>query len=148
MKAPPKLAASQIERRFAKLRRVVAESQVRPGWIEFLRRALGMSLRDIARHTGLSLATIAKMEKREQEGAITIASLRKIAEAVDCDVIYALVPRRPVEEILRDRARAKARSLIQAADVHMSLEDQQVSRSLERRIEELAEQLIADGKVW
>jgi vacuolar-type H+-ATPase subunit H len=74
--------------------------------------------------------------------------LRPIADAVDCDVIYALVPRRPVEEILRDRARAKARLLIQAADVHMSLEDQQVSRSLERRIEELAEQLIADGKVW
>lgn len=148
MRAPPKLAASQIERRFAKLRRIAAESHVRPGWIEFLRRALGMSIRDIARHTGLSFATIAKMEKREQEGTITIASLRKIADAVDCDVIYALVPRRPVEEILRDRARAKATAIIQAADVHMSLEDQRVRRSLKSRIEELAEQLIDDGKVW
>lgn len=37
-----------------------------------------------------------------------MSTLHKAAEALDCDVVYAIIPRRPLEEIVDERARAIA----------------------------------------
>ena len=142
------LAAVQVERRLSRLRRIVKDATVRPGWIYFIRHAFGMTQNDLAKAAKLSAATVAQMEHREPEGRITLETLRKLANAMDCDMVCAIVPRKPIAKIVRERAIAKATEIIQRADEHMTLEDQRVKGSLKERIERLAEHLIDTDSVW
>ena len=102
---------------------------IRPkeGWVRTLRKALGMSSPQLARHLGMSKSQASQMERMEAEDRITLKQLRRVADALDCDLLYALVPRKPVEEIVRDRAVLKAQSLVSKTNVQMALEAQQLS---------------------
>jgi len=58
-----------------------------------IRDALGMSLTAFARRLAMTPAGARKLEQAEAEDVITLASLRKLAEALDCELHYALVVR-------------------------------------------------------
>ena len=75
------------------------------------------------------------MEQGEAAGTVTLNTLRQAAEALDCQLVYALVPRSTLEDTVRQRADVLARS--QLARVHhtMRLEDQAL------RSEDLAAEL-------
>jgi predicted DNA-binding mobile mystery protein A len=148
MKPAQGLASDQIERRFSAIRKTAKHMRIHPGWIHFVRMALGMSLADLAKASKLAPATVAQMEQREPEGRITIESLRRLADASGCELVYAIVPKTKVSALLKQRALLKAEATIRAADIQMSLEDQRVSVSMKSRIQRLAAQLVRDGKVW
>ena len=97
------------------------------GWIRSFRKALGMSGPQLAIRLGVSKAQASQMERMELEDHITIKQLRRVANALDCQLVYALIPRKPVAEIVRERAQLKAKQLVRKADVQMALEAQQVS---------------------
>jgi predicted DNA-binding mobile mystery protein A len=103
---------------------------IRPkeGWIRTLRKALGMSSPQLAQRLGISRAQASQMERMEVEDRITLKQLRRVAGNLDCELVYALVPRKSVAEMVRDRARLKARQLVQKTDVQMRLEQQQLSK--------------------
>lgn len=63
------------------------------GWIRAIREALGMSLRQMASRLGTSAPGARKLEESEANGTISLKSLRRAAEALDCIIIYALVPK-------------------------------------------------------
>jgi len=142
------LAISQIEKRLKRLRGILSEAQVTPGWIYYMRHALGLTLEKLGMRANLSKATIQQVEKRETQGRITIATLKKLADAMDCEFIYALVPRSELKTFLFEKAYKKAEKIIKNADVHMSLEDQKVTESIELRIKRLAQELMARGDIW
>ncbi len=75
------------------------------GWIRAVRNALGMSGRQLARRLGLTQQSVARMEKDEIAGALTIKTLRRVAESLDCVLVYGIVPRESLESIVQDRAR-------------------------------------------
>jgi predicted DNA-binding mobile mystery protein A len=86
--------------------------------------------------------SVEDMQKDEVSGAIKLQTLRKLANALDCDVVYALVPRKPLQEVRRDRATEVARIQIGRVSHSMRLEDQEVNteaeqNELNRRIEKL-----------
>src|ERR1700694_4268773 len=62
------------------------------GWLKAVRTALGMSAKQLGQRVGGSQATIAQAELAEAQGRITLNSLRKMADGVGCDVVYAVVP--------------------------------------------------------
>jgi len=68
---------------------------VRPavGWLRAIREALGLSLADQARHLQVTPPAVRSFEQAEAEDRITLASLRRTAAAMDCDLVYTLVPR-------------------------------------------------------
>ena len=66
------------------------------------------------------------LKKAEADEKITLASLRKLASALDCELQYTLVPRKSLEEILEDRATLVARERLHPISHSMSLEDQSV----------------------
>lgn len=142
------LAITQIDRRLEKLRKVLAESRVTPGWIYYIRQALNLTLENLSKITGLSKASIQQMEKREVHGRITIATLRKLAHSMECEFMYAFVPQKNIKSIISDKAYSKAEKLIKNADVHMTLEDQKVREKMELRIARLAKELITRGDIW
>jgi len=99
------------------------------GWIRTLRKALGMSSPQLARILGLGKAQVSQMERMEIDDRITLKQLRRVAEELDCELVYALVPRTSIQEMIRERADFKAKKIIEAANQHMILESQQLDES-------------------
>lgn len=77
--------------------------------------------------------SVRKFEQAEADGAITLRSLHKLADALNCDLRYALVPRKPLAEILLDRAREVAKSNVDPVAHTMALEAQGVSEEHRRQ---------------
>lgn len=151
MKPLDRLAQEQVNRRLKALKTYSEESKIQPGWVKYIRRALGMTLQQLAKRAGLSVSTIAHIERSEAAGTASLNTLKKVAAALECEFIYAFVLKNDAEDIeaiLKKSARKKAREILAVADTHMTLEDQQVKQSLEERIERLAEKLIQKGDVW
>jgi predicted DNA-binding mobile mystery protein A len=106
-----------------------------------------MSQADLARRMNVTQASVASMERSEAGGKIQLDTLQRVAEAMDCDLVYALVPRRSLEATLRDAARRKLAPHLRAVAQTMSLEDQDSSPEADL-IEDEVERLITSGRVW
>lgn len=148
MKPLTKLARDQIEKRLSNLRAVIADASIRTGWITYMREAMCMTQSILAKASGMTQATVQQIEKREREGNVTINTMRKIAAAMDCEFIYVLVPKQELSELLKMKALVKAKRMVEVANIHMTLEDQQVSGDINTRIERIAEDLLAKGDIW
>lgn len=142
------LAIAQVNRRLKSIRRAFADAKVRSGWIRYMRQSLGMTLKKLGERASVSTGTIAQAERGEVAGKVTIATLKTMAKAMECEFVYAFVPKVDIDVILKQEARKKAQKILAAADTHMTLEDQRVSRDLKERIERLANKLIQRGEVW
>lgn len=112
------------------------------GWLKLVRQALGRTERQQAQRLGISGSTLHKSEQSEADDRITLGQLRKLADGLDCELVYALVPRRPLTEMVQDRARAIAVQEVGGVAHTMSLEDQRpgaerLHKQVNRRTEEL-----------
>jgi predicted DNA-binding mobile mystery protein A len=63
------------------------------GWIHAMREASGVSTGELGRRLGTSRQLPLQFEKAETDDSITLKSLRRVGEALDCELVYALVPR-------------------------------------------------------
>lgn len=124
------------------------------GWIKAVRGALGMSARQLAERVGVEQSTITRLEERESVGKVTLESLATVAKAMDCKLIYAIVPNeryRDFEMIVNERAHDLARQLVERAEHSMRLEKQGTdAQDLDERIATLANQLKTqmDVRIW
>lgn len=117
------LARKQLERRLAPLRNTMPAAPPR-GWIKAIRESLGMTVRQLAKRMGVAPSRVPVIEKAEVTGSTTIRTLRQAAEAMNCTFVYAFVPTKPLDDILRDRAMQKARQDVARLDHTMRLENQ------------------------
>jgi predicted DNA-binding mobile mystery protein A len=116
------------------------------GWLRAVRQALGMTTRQLAKSVGVTQAAVVDAERTEAKGDITLATLQRYAAALDCDLRYALVPKRPLEEVVEERADRIARDQVSRVRHSMALEDQLTSKEhLEREIADLRRKLL-EGK--
>jgi predicted DNA-binding mobile mystery protein A len=107
------------------------------GWIRAIRDALGMSGAQLGRRLKVSPQTVEAMEKSEAAGTIQLNTLRRAAEAMDCTLVYALVPRTSLGNTVRNRARQIAKAALARVSHTMKLEDQDTGdRGLDARIED------------
>lgn len=98
----------------------------------------------LGRRLGISQAGVAKLEKAEAEDRITLGSLRKLAEALNCEVHYALIPREPLESMIKNRAIELAKERLSMVSHSMALEGQQVSgQDRDKQVEFLALEILA-----
>jgi predicted DNA-binding mobile mystery protein A len=112
------------------------------GWLKLIREALGRTERQQAKRLGISGATLHKSEQSEADDRISLGQLRKLADGLDCELVYALVPRRPLTDVVLERARAIATEEVGSVAHTMGLEDQRpgtarLKKQVERRTEEL-----------
>ena len=63
-------------------------AQTSAGWIQSARLALGMSLRQLAERVGVSVSALTNFEKREQADSVSLATLKKVANAMDMELVY------------------------------------------------------------
>lgn len=135
------LARKNLDRKLAFLRE---QSLPRPrgGWVRAIRDSLGMTSRQLAKRMGVVQSRIVALEKAEATDATTLRSLREAAEALNCQLVYALVPKAPLDEIVRERAAAKAHEQFGPVAQSMMLENQslttgQMHEELERLTAEI-----------
>lgn len=113
------------------------------GWVRSIRDGLHMSRRQLAHRLGLSTSRIQKLENDEVTGAVTIKTMRRTAEALDCVFVYAVIPRESLEATLKTQALKKAKQTRNNVMHSMSLEDQGVNESANQYLlESLTEQFL------
>jgi predicted DNA-binding mobile mystery protein A len=115
------------------------------GWARAVRETLGMSAAALARRLGISHAGVRKLEASEALDSITLATLRKLAHALDCELQYALVPRTSLSQQIQDRAQAVAKEQLQPIAHSMTLEDQAVEGPLNKLQFDLAVKDLLEG---
>ncbi|HUA54015.1 MAG TPA: mobile mystery protein A [Candidatus Sulfotelmatobacter sp.] len=109
------------------------------GWARAIRDALGMTADQLAKRLKMRQPSVVAIEQSEVKGTVQLATLRKVAAAMNCTLVYALVPDRPLEAIVEERARTLARRRLAAVEHTMLLEKQQLpADDVEARVEALA----------
>ena len=99
----------------------------------------------------MSQPRVLKSEEAEVSGGVTLETLERAARALDCRLVYVIVPNEPLEELTRERAERLARKQIESTRHSMALEDQGVDASEERaQIEALTHTLLArsSSELW
>lgn len=131
-------ARARLDERFAEIGPAKRFTPPVRGWIRGIREALGMTAEQLAKRLRVTQPSIAALEQSEAKGTIELATLRRVAEALDCTLVYALVPNKPLEEAVRERARKFMRRRLAAVEHSMLLEDQKVAeRDAEARLDEI-----------
>lgn len=133
------LARKHLERKLSPLRAMELSPPPR-GWLRALREALGMTGAQLAARLRVVPSRVSALEKAEISGATTLKSMREAAEAMGCRFVYAIVPARPLDELLRARAVALANAELARVHHTMRLEDQALDA---RELAEARERLIA-----
>lgn len=139
------MARKNLDKRLSVLMNTDLLARPTRGWTKALREALGMTTAQLAKRLGVAQPSVVGLEQAEASKAITLKTLERAARALDCTLVYALVPRKPLESLVQERAREAARKRLQTISHSMALEDQRVLEDDERaQLERLAQQLI-DG---
>ncbi|MCB0339240.1 MAG: helix-turn-helix domain-containing protein [Bdellovibrionales bacterium] len=141
----------QLDRAFAALN----ESKLLPsipkkGWIAEVRTLLLMTTAQLARRVGVAQSVISNFEKSEREKAITLQSLEKVANALECELHYVFIPRNKngLEGELHDRAEKLHRQKEKKLEHHMRLEGQGQSESVAESVRTEIEILKLYKRVW
>ena len=128
-----RLARRQLSATLARFPAPDAAPRPRDGWIAAVREALGMTGRQFAERLGVSPSGVTHLEARERDDTITLAAMRRAAAALNCDLVYAIVPRAGtkharsedlLDAMIAERAREIASAEIARVAHTMSLEGQ------------------------
>lgn len=119
-------ARTQLDKRLNVLAKQHALARPPRGWVKAIREALGMTAEQLGRRMGVSRQRALELEASEARGAVTLESLERAAQALECRLVYTLVPRIPLEELVHERAAMLAGQQLRSAAHTMTFEDQSV----------------------
>jgi predicted DNA-binding mobile mystery protein A len=148
---PEALARKHLDKVFRDARLDGVRLRPPKGWIRAIRDALGLTVRQLAGRMGKSHSVVVRLEGSETADTITLGSLRAAAEAMDCTLVYAIVPNRPLTETARARATAIADAELARVHHSMRLEDQAPDPDeLEDERERVIARILARGgsRLW
>jgi predicted DNA-binding mobile mystery protein A len=136
------LRVNQIDRSLEPFAGTQAVRRPQRGWLRSVREALGISMRDVARKMRKTPQTVASFEKSEAADRITLQTLRHYAEAMNCELVYAIVPKSgSLKQLGEKGARQKAEKDVRAVEHTMALEDQ-ATRGVQDKIERETKRLL------
>ncbi len=121
-----------------------------PSWVSYIRKALGMTAQQLADRADLALSTVYQFERGEVEGNVNLSSLKKLGDAMGCDLVYALVPREELNIMIDRQALKRAKEIISESHLHMELEDQSLkdTKVIQENIESLKSDLKDSKTLW
>ena len=133
-----------------RLKRWRALKTPRLEWLRTIREALGMPTAIAAKRAGVARTTWSRAEQAEKRGAISLSTMQRMAEALDCDVAYALVPRQSLQAAIQNRALGKATAEVRRAAHSMALEQRPTDRALLELAMARADELVRGPpkKLW
>jgi predicted DNA-binding mobile mystery protein A len=145
-----KEARHALDQRYLQLK-TAQSAAARPagGWLRAVREALGMTVIDVADRLEVAPSSVTRFEQSELAGRIQLDTMERMADVLGCDLVYLLVPRRPLEDAVTDQATMLARRELSALGHTMDLEAQGVSDAeLEERERDLVAELKGLPGLW
>lgn len=121
-----KLNRRQIDKLLTKKQLIKSIKVPERGWIREIRNALCMSNAQLAKRLKVTAPAVTSIEKSEQKGKISLETLKKAAAALNCKLVYAIVPETSLEKIYDEQALKVADNLFRKASHTMELEKQGV----------------------
>ena len=119
-----KLIREQLDATLKRFSAIKTVTPPRKGWIRAIRDALGISTRQLGDRLGVSKSRITRIEQDEVGESLTLKTMRRIADALDCVFVYGFVPRKTLEDTLRNQAIQVAKKRMSRVAHTMALEDQ------------------------
>lgn len=117
-----------------------------------IREALGMTQAQLAARLGIARQSLQGLERAEADRRITLNSLDRLAKAMDCRLVYALVPDKgSLDDVRARRVQKVADELLKSTEHSMKLEAQGVSaRESKRQRKLLVDSLLRGSprKLW
>jgi predicted DNA-binding mobile mystery protein A len=142
-------ARRRLDTRFRRLRSAAGEPRPHKGWIRAIRDALGMSGTELAARIGVSQQRVPQMERSELQDTITLETLRRAANALDCELVYFFQPRTSLDEAVKEQARKKAAQHLAPVAHHSRLEDQALDVDDEAaQLDEFAARFVDRRGLW
>jgi predicted DNA-binding mobile mystery protein A len=121
----------------------------RMGWIRLMRRALWMSPSELARALGVAQSSLTRLEQSEIRGTISLQSLKRAAEVLGCDVVYAFIPHQPLDVTVRAQALVLIEKSGQMQQLtRMISEGRLTPKSARRLLEGRTKRLLREPKFW
>jgi predicted DNA-binding mobile mystery protein A len=74
------------------------------GWLRAVREAFGITQKNAGTKMGMRQQAYRLVEEREMRGAVTIDTLRRAADALDCELVYFLLPKHGAASTFSDLA--------------------------------------------
>ena len=124
------------------------------GWIKAIRGSLGLTIRQLADRVGVLHGSINQLEKREPKKRVTLESLEQAARAMDCKLVYAIIPQdsgETLDDIIRRHALDAASKIVKEVSHSMRLEAQGTSdKQIKDEVQRIAKELIESGdlRIW
>ena len=137
----------QLDKKMAHFTALKTQAPPGKGWIHAIRTALGMSLLQLGKRLKMTPQGVKDIERRENDGSITIQKLREVAANLDMQLVYGLVPKElNLEKLIEKRAYELAREIVLETSHHMKLENQgltasEISDAIERRAKKIINEI-------
>jgi predicted DNA-binding mobile mystery protein A len=119
-----KSARRHLDARLATLGPAARFDVPRLGWVRALREALGMSAAELGSRLGVSAQSVLALESSEVNDTARLATLRRAAEAMDCTLVYAMIPTRSLQAAVEEQAEQVVDGLARSVQHSMALEGQ------------------------
>lgn len=145
-----RLLVTQLSRRMAHFKEAKNYQMPSEGWIYAIRTALGMSLKQLGQRLKMTPQGIKDIERREKDGSLTLQRLREVANALDMQLVYGVIPReQTLEKMIEKRARELAREIVMKTSHTMHLENQgldedAIKETIDNRAEKIKNEMPKD----
>ena len=108
------------------------------GWIKTVRKAIGMTVSQLAARLRVTQPRITKMESNEDN--LKLSTMKKAAEAMNCEFVYYFKPKTTFQNLVDEQAQKKAVEVLKTVNVNMALENQEIAE--DEAVKDFASDLI------
>ncbi len=142
-----KLQLDLLDKKFIKFKEI---NLPKKGWINTVRTSLSMTLEQLAKRLGVSTSAVSQFEQSEIQENISLQTLQKVANAMNCKLSYVFIPNnKSFHSIIKDQARKKAKEMVKDVNDSMALENHKVKNNTDS-VKSLTKELLKDynSKIW
>ncbi len=138
-----KIMRDQLDDTLSRFSNIASINRPVKGWVRAIRDALGMNMRQFAARLGVSKSRIPRIEQDEITGGLTLKTMNRVADKLDCVFVYGFAPRTSLNDTVRKQAAAVVQKRMNRLMHTMKLEDQGLSsQNAKRAFNNMVEEMI------
>jgi len=149
-KKQKKIIREQLDDTLSRFSTIASVNRPMKGWIRAIRDVLGMNMRQFADRLGVSKSRIPRIEQDEITGSLTLKTMNRVADKLDCVFVYGFVPRTSLDDTVRKQASIIAQKRMNRLMHTMSLEAQELSsKNAKKAFNNMVEEIIdSPSMLW
>lgn len=143
------IARLNLDVKLTEIKQIKAFIRPPKGWIKAIRNALGLTTTQLAKKLGVVQSRVFSIEKDEVLGNLKLKTLENVAQALDCQLVYALVPNKKLETMAYEQAEKKAKKMLNKVEHNMKLENQG-AKITDKELEALIKEFLkgSQSRLW